>query len=98
MAKLALRDAVLGYDRAGSGPALVFLHGVGSVREVWRPQVERFSRWFTCVALDLRGHGESAAEPETISLESWASDVLEALDALELADTEPPHRFGHGRA
>ncbi len=52
----------IAYDVSGSGTALVLLHG-GFVqdRRVWHSlgYVERLSREFTVITIDLRGHGES---------------------------------------
>ena len=40
-----VHDGAIGYDEAGSGAAIpiVFLHGVGSDKSVWRPQLDHFS-------------------------------------------------------
>lgn len=92
MPTLALADGALaGYHLEGTGEPLVFLHGVGSTREVWGPQMEAFAERFLCLAVDMRGHGESAAPAETITVERWALDVIELL--LELGAT-PAHLCG----
>lgn len=46
-------------DVAGSGPLLVFLHGVGGNRHNWTDQVAHFADRFTAVAWDARGYGDS---------------------------------------
>ena len=56
---LELPDARIAYDLAGSGPPIVFLHGVGSNRQTWRAQIEAFSATHTAVAIDARGYGDS---------------------------------------
>jgi acetolactate synthase-1/2/3 large subunit len=49
-------------EKAGSGSELVvFIHAVGGDHRSWRPQMKEFSRRFTCLALDLRGHGKSSS-------------------------------------
>ena len=82
MAALRLNDARLAYDRRGSGTPLVFLHGIGSTRETWAAQLERFGRDHLAAALDLRGHGESTCDPATISLASFAADTAALIEHL----------------
>ena len=50
----------LAYSRAGRGEPLVLLHGLGCRREFWDPVTGRLADRCDVVALDLRGHGESA--------------------------------------
>lgn len=51
----------LAYHKIGSGPPLVFIHGVGLRAESWAAQIDYFKSRFTVYALDLPGHGESDA-------------------------------------
>lgn len=51
--------ADLAYDRAGSGPSLVLIHGLASSRRCWDLVVDDLARDFTVYAIDLPGHGES---------------------------------------
>jgi pimeloyl-ACP methyl ester carboxylesterase len=63
---------------AGTGePALVFVHGLGSELEVWRPTLERLRSSRRVVAYDQRGHGGSD-RTGGYTLDALASD-LEAL-------------------
>ena len=51
----------IAYDRRGSGPAVLLLHGfVGDGRSTWSPQLEDLSADFTVVAWDAPGAGRSA--------------------------------------
>jgi pimeloyl-ACP methyl ester carboxylesterase len=45
------------YRRAGSGPALVLLHGFTQDSRVWRPQLEGLSDEFTVIAMSLLARG-----------------------------------------
>ena len=48
--------AVTGARIAGaSGPALIFVHGVGSTAAIWDAQLAAFSDDFRCAAIELRG-------------------------------------------
>ncbi|MGI9607420.1 MAG: alpha/beta fold hydrolase [Acidimicrobiales bacterium] len=62
----------------GSGPPVYMVHGIGSRKEMWRPIVDQLRDEFTCVAYDLRGHGESSVEPVPYSLDMLVDD-LEAV-------------------
>jgi pimeloyl-ACP methyl ester carboxylesterase len=42
-----------------AAPTLVFVHGLGSDRHDWSPQVAALASRFRCVTFDLPGHGES---------------------------------------
>lgn len=72
----------LSYQRAGEGSAMVLLHGLGSAAEDWNPQIEHFSRKYTVIAPDLRGHGQSDKDADDFSIERIAADVHELLDSL----------------
>jgi pimeloyl-ACP methyl ester carboxylesterase len=71
-------DATFSYLEAGSGPALVLLHGIGSAAASFRHQLEALSARFRVVAWDAPGYGASTplriAHPDT-------SDYAAALDA-----------------
>jgi pimeloyl-ACP methyl ester carboxylesterase len=74
----------LAYTLAGEGdPALVFLHGWGADRSVWRRPMDALAPLHRVVALDLAGHGESGVHREW-TVEGLADDVVRVLDALDL--------------
>jgi pimeloyl-ACP methyl ester carboxylesterase len=79
---LELPDARIAYDAEGSGPLIVFLHGVGSNRQTWRPQVTEFSATHTSVAIDARGYGGSSTRPNTISMARFAADTAAVIHAV----------------
>ena len=82
MATLEVADARLAFDIAGRGDPILFLHGIGSVRDTWAGQLAEFGTTHLAVALDARGHGESAAPAETISMEAFAADAAAVIEAL----------------
>ena len=64
MAELTVNGATLSYDDRGAGaPAFVFIHGWACDRTCWSAQVEEFSKDHRCIAVDLRGRGESSPVP-----------------------------------
>lgn len=79
---------VLGYRIAhriaGSGPALVLLHGFLCDSRVWRTQLEELSDGFTVIAWDAPGAGASADPPEPFTITDWAHVLEGFLDRLGL--------------
>lgn len=49
----------LAYERRGTGPALVLLHGVGHRRQAWNSVLDLLTPHRTVISVDLPGHGES---------------------------------------
>jgi pimeloyl-ACP methyl ester carboxylesterase len=54
------------YERHGSGPPLLLVHGLGSCKEMWRPVIPRLALQREVVAVDMPGFGESPPGPTTI--------------------------------
>ena len=70
--------------QAGSGPALVFLHGLGWDHQLWNDAFGRYADRFHVIAGDTRGHGESDQPSGPYSIRQFADDWRGALDALEI--------------
>ena len=88
MARVTISSsAAIGYEDGGGGGAtpLVFLHGVGSDKSVWRRQLEYFSGHRRCAAFDYPGYGESSAAPEDTSRDDYARAMFATMDALGIA-------------
>lgn len=87
MATLRIGDVTLNYVDVGSGPPVVFLHGLGSHVGDWQFQLEHFSKDFRCLAFDLPGSGKSVdtAKPfGPFSLAGYARVIADALRALKV--------------
>ena len=84
----------LNYHRAGSGPPLVLIHGIGSRWQVWDPVLTRLQAERDVIALDLPGFGASPMPPPGTppGPASLTSLVSEFLDQLGL---ERPHVAGN---
>ena len=74
----------LGYDEVDEGghTPIVFLHGVGSDKSVWRPQLEHFGPERRSVAFDYPGYGDSDPAIEGMSRDDYAGTVLAAMTEL----------------
>jgi pimeloyl-ACP methyl ester carboxylesterase len=73
---------------AGSGPAVLFSHGLGARADRWRTTVERLAdHGYRAIAWDLPGHGFASREPDGPSdVPAMAEHALAIMDALGVAD------------
>jgi 3-oxoadipate enol-lactonase len=74
----------IGYDEAGDGEAtpIVFLHGVGSDKSVWHPQLSHFGKTRRAIALDYPGYGDSDPAPEGTTRDDYARAIISAMGEL----------------
>lgn len=80
------------YRRAGSGDALVLLHGgFGFDSRAWQPQFDDLSDEFTVVAWDAPGCGGSEDPPVSFRMADYADCLAEFLGTLGL---RRPHVLG----
>jgi len=77
---------MIGYTAAGGGEAtpIVFLHGVGSDKSVWRPQLEHFGATRGAIAFDYPGYGDSDPAPQGTTRDDYAAAILSAMRELGL--------------
>ncbi len=63
--------------RHGHGKqTIVFLHGIASYKEIWQPALRALGRDYTCITVDLLGHGKS---PKPINIDYTVSTHLRSL-------------------
>lgn len=74
----------IGFEQSGGGDAtpIVFLHGVGSDKSVWRPQLAHFGQTRRAVAFDYPGYGDSDPAPEGTTRDDYASAIISAMHEL----------------
>src|SRR5438270_8088339 len=74
----------LGYLEAGGSDAtpILFLHGVGSDKSVWRPQLDHFGQTRRTIAFDYPGYGDSDPVPDGTTRDDYAAAILSAMEAL----------------
>src|SRR6201997_5841508 len=84
---------------AGSGPAIVMLHGVGDSSTTWEPVHAKLAQRFTVIAPDLLGHGDSDKPRADYSLAAFANGMRDLLIALGIDRvTVVGHSYGGGVA
>src|SRR6478736_6152419 len=73
----------VGVTEAGSRERtpIIFLHGVGSDKSVWRPQLEHFGKARGAISFDYPGYGESGFINDA-TRDDFAAAVLAAMDSL----------------
>lgn len=87
------------YIKAGTGPVLLLLHGLGCDHTTWLPVVAALSRHYTVLAPDLLGHGRSAKPRADYSLGGYANGMRDLLTVLGIDKvTVVGHSFGGGVA
>ena len=87
MATLELTGGgLLEFDDAGSGPAIVFLHGWSLGKGAFGIQRRELSDRFRIVVPDMRGHGNSTKFTNGDGIDTLASDLEQLLVHLDLDD------------
>jgi 3-oxoadipate enol-lactonase len=74
----------IGFEETGAGAAvpIIFLHGVGSDKSAWRPQLAYFGKTRRAVAFDYPGYGDSEPAPEGTTRDDYASAIISAMHEL----------------
>ena len=96
-------EMIHGYRRAyriaGSGPALLLIHGIGDNSHTWQPVHSRLARHFTVIAPDLLGHGQSDKPRADYSVAAYANGMRDLLTVLDIDKvTVVGHSLGGGVA
>ena len=80
--EIELHGHRVAYRCAGSGPAIVLVHGITSTSATWERVMPYLATRFTVIAPDLIGHGESAKPRGDYSLGAYASGVRDLMVTL----------------
>ena len=65
---------------------LVLIHGFPLGASMWEPQLELASHGWRIVAPQLRGYGDHKAQVVATSVDDYAGDLIDLLDALHIED------------
>jgi pimeloyl-ACP methyl ester carboxylesterase len=87
------------FVRAGSGPALLLLHGIGNNCQTWSGVIDRLAESYTVIAPDLLGHGNSDKPRGDYSIAAYANGMRDLLSVLDIEQaTVVGHSLGGGIA
>jgi non-heme chloroperoxidase len=75
------------YKDWGSGQPIVFSHGWPLTADAWEDQMIFLgAQGYRCIAHDRRGHGRSSQSWDGNEMDTYADDLAELVDALDLKD------------
>lgn len=82
MPKVKVNDIHINYEQQGAGEPLILIPFLSADNACYAFQVPEYSRYFTCISVDLRGAGETDKPEGTYSTELFADDVATFLQVL----------------
>ena len=87
------------YRIAGSGPALLLIHGIGDNSSTWNEVIPILAQHYTVIAPDLLGHGKSDKPRADYSVPAFANGMRDLLVVLgHTKVTVVGHSLGGGVA
>ena len=84
----------IGFERTGTGPPLVLVHGTTADHTRWTPILPSFEPHFTVYAVDRRGRGGSGDAPHYDLLRE-AEDIAAVVDAVAAEQGQSVDVLGH---
>ena len=82
--RVATPGLTMNIVEAGSGPAVLLLHGLGWDHSLWNPTVEKLAAHYHVIAADTRGHGGTDKPDGPYDMDMFARDYAALADALGL--------------
>lgn len=82
--QVEINNFKMGYEEAGAGIPIVFIHGYPLDRRIWQPQLAGLAGVGHVLAPDLRGHGESDGMSGPYWMDTFADDLDAFLDEKEI--------------
>src|SRR3954466_2413351 len=82
MPKVKANNLSINYEQQGSGEPLILIPYLGADHACYAFQVPEYSKYFSCVSLDLRGTGESDKPGAPYSTEALADDIAALMQAV----------------
>jgi 3-oxoadipate enol-lactonase len=89
--QLPVRQVILGdhatslIDSGGEGSPVILIHALSTDHRMWSDMVARLASRHRVIAYDVRGHGAAKGAPKPYSVDIFASDLKNLLDALHIS-------------
>ena len=77
-----VRNGEIYFEESGSGELIVLMAGLGHGAAYFEKTLPHIGGAGRAVAIDPRGVGRSTSEREDYSVEGWAQDIVDLIDAL----------------
>jgi pimeloyl-ACP methyl ester carboxylesterase len=84
--KIVVDGLLTTYEKSGTGPVVLLLHGWGDDHNTFQSLQEALSRKFTVVAVDLPGFGGTEAPKETFNLYKYAAFVHSFMTKIGVSE------------
>jgi len=81
-----LNRTAYAYVDEGSGPLIVFGHGLLAGREMFRAQIDALKDRYRCVSVDWPGHGDTGFDPGGWTMWDMARDAAALVEHLGAPD------------
>jgi non-heme chloroperoxidase len=75
------------YDIRGQGESVVLIHGLTASHLFFKKQIPVLEKHFQVIAIDFRGHGQSEASSDNLTLARLAKDLKQLLEHLKITKT-----------
>jgi non-heme chloroperoxidase len=72
------------YEISGQGKCVVLIHGLTANHRFFKKQITVMEKHFQVIALDLRGHGQSEASSDSLTMKRLAKDLKQLLEHLKV--------------
>ena len=76
----------IAYVDEGSGPVVLFVHGLGSNLQAWKKTIDGLKAHHRCIAIDLPGYGKSSGGNLPYGMSFFADALIGVVEALELEE------------
>ena len=70
-------------NKIGKKDPIVFIHGVGLNKDIWKNQIAFFKN-YTTLTYDLLGHGKTPLKKSKVDFNDFSKQLLSLIDELEL--------------
>lgn len=72
----------IGYKTRGIGPTIVLIPAIGCLKEMWDGVIAELEDSYRCIAMEVRGHGDSDVPGQPFDMDDLSDDVIEMIRAI----------------